>query len=207
MNGRRLYEEIGGVSERYLQEASNYRAKRRSGFWRVALIAAAIMLSLAVVLSTLAFSVGLILVDFLRTEQPDPPEQQPEYNTVAAMESVLLKRQGSLPVHSDGELGYFDGDYKLIWSESDSDQYYSVRLSKNELGQLLYLMQKPRADFTESSEQPTLQIWICLGDGIVISPYLKNTAGNTGHGEVFHYDPELEMTPELAAFIADCVST
>lgn len=205
MNGRRLYEEIGGVSERYLQEASNYRAKRRSGFWRVALIAAAIMLSLAVVLSTLAFSVGLILVDILRTEQPDPPEQ--EYHTVAAMESALLKSQGSLPVQNDGELGYFDGDYKLIWSESGSDQYYSVRLSKNELRELLYLMQKPRADFTDHSEQPTLQIWICLGDGIVVSPYLKNTAGNTGHGEVFHYDPELEMTPELAAFIADCALT
>ena len=90
MNGRRLYEEIGGVSERYLQEASNYRAKRRSGFWRVALIAAAIMLSLAVVLSTLAFSVGLILVDFLRTEQPDPPEQQPEYNTVDGEEVYFI---------------------------------------------------------------------------------------------------------------------
>lgn len=206
MNGRRLYEEIGGVSERYLQEASNYRPQKRYGLWRVALIAAAVSLVVAMVLGTLALSMGLILLG-LPDHEPEQPAQQPEYKTVAAMESAMQERQGTLPGLESEELAYFDGAYKLIWCESGSDAYYSVSLSEGELGYLLALMQSPREAFTERSEQPDMQLWICLGDGVVISPYLKNTAGNTGHGEVFDYHPELEMSPALTAYIAECVLT
>ena len=31
MNGRRLYEEIGGVEERYLQEAAYYYVRKKDG--------------------------------------------------------------------------------------------------------------------------------------------------------------------------------
>ena len=60
MNGRRLYEEIGGVDERYLQEAAVYRVKRKQApAWRALLIAAALTLAVALLLCTVAASVTI----------------------------------------------------------------------------------------------------------------------------------------------------
>ena len=68
-------------------------------------------------------------------------------------------------------------------------------------------MQSSRREYTAQSEQPTYQIWLSFGDGVVVSPYLKNTAGNAGHGTVFDYDPELEMSDDLAEYIAYYIET
>lgn len=207
MNGRRLYEEIGGVSERYLQQAATYRARRRTPVWRSLLIAAALILTVAMVLGTLAMSLGIALIGWLLNGTPDPGPgvDTPAISELAEMESTLAERQAHIqPLRAD-EIGYFDGYYTLIWSEYGSDEYYSVRISHEEMGHMLYLMQQTRTEFTEESEQPGMQIWLCMRDGLVISPYLKNSAGNTGHGEVFNYDPELELSDELAEFIARCV--
>jgi hypothetical protein len=74
--------------------------------------------------------------------------------------------------------------------------------------QLILMMQsKNRTEFTEQSAQPKYQIWLSFGDGVVVSPYLKNTAGNAGHGEVFDYDPELELGDALAERIAAYIET
>jgi hypothetical protein len=96
----------------------------------------------------------------------------------------------------------------LIWSEQGSDAYYTVSLSTSECEQLISMMQsKNRTEFTEQSAQPKYQIWLSFGDGVVVSPYLKNTAGNAGHGEVFDYDPELELGDALAEQIALYIET
>lgn len=210
MNGRRLYEEIGGVSERYLQQAASYRARRKNPAWRVVLIAAALMLVGALLLGTLAMSLGIILLD--RLLDNDEPEQgtdteTPVLSELAQMESTLTERQAQMQPLQAEELALFRGYYTLIWREIGSDEYYSVRLSKTEMSHMLYLMQESRTEISENSEQPAVQIWLCMGDGLVISPYLKNSSGNAGHGEVFDYDPELELSDELAEYIADCVLT
>ncbi|MBO5841505.1 MAG: hypothetical protein J6R46_00750, partial [Clostridia bacterium] len=96
----------------------------------------------------------------------------------------------------------------LIFSEQGSDAYYTVSLSTSECEQLILMMQsKNRTEFTEQSAQPKYQIWLSFGDGVVVSPYLKNTAGNAGHGEVFDYDPELELSDDLAERIAAYIET
>ena len=66
MNGRRLYEEIGGVDERYLQQAAAYRARKQAPAWRALLIAAALTLVGALLLCTIAASVTIgVLVGIL----------------------------------------------------------------------------------------------------------------------------------------------
>ena len=202
MNGRRLYEEIGYVDERFLQEAASYRARKKSPAWRALLIAAALLLSFTVLLGTVAAGVTIGVIGALIDR-----EEQPDQETLTPMEQMeKTMAQSSLKPLSADELAFF-GTPTLIWSEQGSDEYYSVTLSKSQCEQLVYLMQSSRREYTAQSEQPTYQIWLSFGDGVVVSPYLKNTAGNAGHGTVFDYDPELEMSDDLAKYIARYIET
>ena len=207
MSGRRLYEEIGGVDERYLQEAAGYRAKRKQApTWRVLLVAAALLMACVVVLSAVSAGVAIgVIFDALQEETvtPSNPTQDSTVLTpLAQMEQTMQTVEGTLEQQSADELGLLGGNAKLIWSEQGSDEYYSVTLNTAQVEQLVYLMQSSRREYTAQSEQPTYQIWLSFGDGVVVSPYLKNTAGNAGHGAVFDYDPELEMSDDLAEYIA-----
>ena len=202
MNGRRLYEEIGYVDERFLQEAAAYRARKKSPAWRALLIAAALLLSFTVLLGTVAAGVTIGVIGALIDR-----EEQPDQETLTPVEQMeLAMAQSALQPLSADELALF-GAPTLIWSEQGSDEYYSVTLSKSQCEQLVYLMQSSRREYTAQSEQPTYQIWLSFGDGVVVSPYLKNTAGNAGHGTVFDYDPELEMSDDLAKYIAYYIET
>ena len=208
MNGRRLYEEIGGVDERYLQEAAGYRAKRKQApTWRVLLVAAALLMACVVVLSAVSAGVAIgVIFDALQEETvtPSNPTQDSTVLTpLAQMEQTMQTVEGTLEQQSADELGLLGGNAKLIWSEQGSDVYYSVLLSDYELQNLLGKMQsKNRTEFTEQSAQPQYQVWICLGNGMVVTPYLKNSPGNVCHGKVFDYDPELELSDDLARSIA-----
>ena len=209
MNGRRLYDEIGGVSERYLQEASAYRARRKSPAWRIALIAAALVLVGTLLLGTLAMSFGAILLGLGSQEQPQPPEnhEQPAVYSIAKMESVLENKQSVLSPVKAENVPLFTGSAQLIWTDGESGEYYRVTLSEQELAGLLYLMQERQVDLDEDSEMPSYKIWISVGDGMVITPYLKADPGNAGHGELFDYDPELELSGDLIKLIMYCVET
>ena len=205
MNGRRLYEEIGGVDERYLQQAAAYRARRNAPAWRALLIAAALTLVGALLLCTIAASVTIgVLVGILGDgEEPTPPA--PMEQMELAMQEAQQKRT---PYSADEMEAVLFYQPMLIWSEQGSDAYYTVPLSTSECEQLILMMQsKNRTEFTEQSAQPKYQIWLSFGDGVVVSPYLKNTAGNAGHGEVFDYDPELELGDALAEQIALYIET
>ncbi|MBQ5362047.1 MAG: hypothetical protein IIU63_01750, partial [Clostridia bacterium] len=92
MNGRRLYEEIGGVDERYLQQAAAYRARRSAPAWRALLIAAALTLVGALLLCTIAASVTIgVLVGILGDgEEPTPPA--PMEQMELAMQEAQQKR-------------------------------------------------------------------------------------------------------------------
>lgn len=206
MNGRRLYEEIGGVDERYLQEAAGYRARKKAPVWRAVLIAAALMMACVVLLTAVSAGVAIgAILDALRQE-PDSPshpvEDSQDLTPLEQMELTMQTAEEYLLQHSADELALFDESPRLIWNEQGSDAYYSVYLSERELDTLLGLMQsKRRTEYTADSEQPQYNVWLSFGNGVVVSPYLKNTPGNTGHGEVFDYDPELEMSDDIAKCI------
>ncbi len=196
MNGRRLYEEIGGVDERYLQQAATYRARKQSPVWRAVLIAAALLLCFTLLVGTVSASVTIGVIRALINSGEQVPE---EIAPIAQMEQAMAQEQH---VSLSAEQLDFFGRPTLIWSEQGSDEYHSVMLSTYECERLVYLMQINRQEYTEQSESPKYQIWLSFGDGVVVSPYLRNTAGNAGHGEVFDYDPELEMSDDLAEQIA-----
>ena len=205
MNGRRLYEEIGYVDERYLQEAAAYRVRKKSPAWRAVLIAAALTLVGALLLCTIAASVTIGVLVGVLGEGQDPTPPAPMEQMEQVMQEAQQKRT---PYSADEVEAVLFYQPMLIWSEQGSDAYYTVSLSTSECEQLISMMQsKNRTEFTEQSQAPKYQIWLSFGDGVVVSPYLKNTAGNAAHGEVFDYDPELELGDALAERIALYIET
>ena len=207
MNGRRLYEEIGGVDERYLQQAAVYRARRKAPAWRAVLIAAAALMACVVLLSAVSAGVAIgAILDALKQE-PDfpshPNEDMPLLTPLEQMEQTMQTAQAELTAVSADQLGLYDDYAVLIWRERGSDAYYVEHLTVLERDMMLGLMQrKGRTEFTAKSEQPQYDVWLYLGDGMVVSPYLKNSPGNVGRGAVFAYDPELELGDDLAEYIA-----
>ncbi len=204
MNGRRLYEEIGYVDEKYLQQAATYAVRRRSSTWRVMLIAASIMLACTLLLGTIAASFALDAIrDWLtQQEQATPPTPMEQ------MELAMTKAKRTHKALSADELTFFDHEPMLIFCEVGSHAYYTVSLSNEQLRLLVMQMQNNRRPYdAQTSVAPTYQIWLSFGDGVVVSPYLKNTAGNAGHGEVFDYDPELELGNALAQALLDCIQS
>jgi hypothetical protein len=212
MNGRRLYEEIGGVDERYLQQAAAYRARKQAPAWRALLIAAALVLVGSLLVGTLALSIGVgvvggMIMDELipPTNDQQPPQSEAPIYSIAEMEkSIAQRQQGIIPLEQE-KVPLFGGDAQLIWTDGVSGDYYRVSLTRDECNAILSLMQKEQKDIGEHSEQPSYQIWVSLGDGTVISPYLKVNAGNTGHGELFDYDPEIELSEQMIKQIMRCV--
>lgn len=212
MNGRRLYEEIGGVDDKYLQQAAYYHARKKSKSspWRVLLVAAVLMLVSALVVVTVGASIAIgVIVDLLQNvpEVPDEPTQdQEQLSAVAKMELTMQTVQRTQTPLSAEKINFFNATPTLIFSEQGSEEYYTVRLTKEQCTKLIGTMQNnQRTEFSEQSPVPEYRIWLSFGDGVVVSPYLKNTPGNAGHGALFDYDPELEMNDVLAELITRCI--
>lgn len=207
MNGRRLYEEIGGVDERFLQQAGTYCARKKSPVWRIALIAAVLTLVGALLLCAVAAGVAIGWINSWEQGDNHAPDEETPPTCVEQMEQVMQQSQATMmPLLAD-EINCFDQVPTLIWSEQGSDTYYTVRLTDVECEELVNLMQSSRRPHTEQSKEPKYRIWLSFGDGVVVSPYLKNTAGNACHGSVFAYDPELELSDALARKIAQYIGT
>lgn len=210
MNGRRLYEEIGGVDERYVQEAAGYRARKRLSVWRTMLVAAAVLTACAVLLTAVSAGVAIgVILDASRQESDIPSypnEDRPQLTPLEQMEQTMQAAQAEQTAVSADQLALYDDYSVLIWREQGSDEYYVEHLTDHERDVLLGLMQsKRRTEFTAESEQPQYDVWLYLGEGMVVSPYLKNSPGNVGRGAVFAYDPELELGDDLAKCIAQFI--
>ncbi len=92
---------------------------------------------------------------------------------------------------------------RLAWQyEGEDTVYLSRRLTKNEVNKLTALSQNGNA--LPVGEESTLpcKLWILLGDGTVITPYLKSSYGNIGAATLFDYSAELIPSDEFAS----CVS-
>ena len=103
------------------------------------------------------------------------------------LDSVLGASYESLSFDSTPDL--FDGEPRLIWETADG-QLYGVTLSAAELDHLD--RESGRGDkIGDLSLEAEVKVWISYGNGLVISPYLEDTPGNVGYGELFDYLPEI----------------
>jgi hypothetical protein len=102
----------------------------------------------------------------------------------------------------------FDGSTKLIWKYSDEESYRVCTISSASDTKSIQRALEHKKNFSEVSEPAVDSIdgfWICFGDGLVYTPYLKSSDGNVGYGELFDYEQELEPSKSFATFIREII--
>lgn len=197
-----LFDNIGNINDRYVAEAQAYRGTyRRSVRRRAAVVAIAAVLAVVLLMVSLPLAISMMQPgDFF--DNPDGPskgEHAPgEYSSLS---NLLTDCSADMsPLSASPDLS--DGTARLVWSVDD--RLYSVDLTGSELSELVSYMLQSRGD---RPTPHTTQVWLCFGDGRVVSPELHNSAGNIGIGNLFSYSAELEPSPEVIACIRNIIET
>ena len=195
-----LLDEIGNVSDVYLQEALTYKKERRNA--RPWIAAVACILAVALVGGGLLNS-PLFDNIFNVFDKADAPEA----STPATLDSFLSDHRNTLQctATSEGELDYFGSTYLVLQYEGDETLYRSRNLTKNEVSRIHNLLGKGES-VGASSPDLLCRVWLVCEDGTVLSPYLKNTDGNKGHAVLFDYEAEILPSSDLISCISDILN-
>ena len=205
MNNKRrkaafLLDEIGNVSDVYLQEALSYKKERfyaRPWVAAVACILAVVLVGGGLINSPLMDNIFGV---FDKAEAPN--EEAP-----ATLDSFLSENRGALTCTavSEDELNYFGSTYLVLQYEGDETLYRSRDLTSREVDKMLDLMGQG-ASVGEASPTLLCRVWLVCEDGTVLSPYLKNTAGNKGLAVLFDYEAEILPSSSLISCISDILN-
>ncbi len=189
-----LLAEIGEIDDELLCQAVSYRKKRRVNS-KAAAIAATL---------TLVFCLTVAVSLSIRDVQNSSDDVMNDI----ALESLFtsLDRTDGFSYVSDSEsLPYFDGEAHIVWQYSSGKGYYlSGGISGDRLASLTGDLGRGEA-VGESSPILDVKVWILLGDGRVLSPYLELSSGNISN-EVFDYEAEIVPSDSLVQKIQSVLS-
>lgn len=203
-----LFSEIGGIDERLLYEAEVYAPKHRV-MPRILLVAACLILTVSLCLGSVVVAsraIDRILPMLQDVTKPD--NDFPETSSPKTLDEVLLLSQNTAAydrIRAE-EFDFYDGKARLVWQYGDSQEVCVSRaLTSTELARLEREAGRSQ-NVGEVSPTLTCRVWISLGDGTVVSPYLKLTEGNVGVAQFFDYDVELMPTEEFNSQISDILN-
>lgn len=209
-----LFRAIGDIDDKLVSEALDYKPKRRRipPFVSVMSTVAAALLVLLLVVSLLPGLLdgsGDAPADTGGSEPPSAPVW-----TVAEGHTENLALLSCLDdVKERAESGtkaptLTDGHARIIFRDERDGIYYEVPLggaSNAELERLVALLRSPdkEAPVPAGSESPPFSLWVTLGDGVAVSPYLDYGSGNLFYGTLDSYVPEYLPSESLAAFLCE----
>lgn len=185
-----ILDAIGEIDDEYLAAALSYKRKRGVGS-RLLIIAATLAMSLTLIVGAV-IGARLVSKNDMEAEAPNA-ENVADGDRLSSVMLSLANKESFTHVESETELPYTDGNAYIVWQyEGESGYYLSEALSYREID---YLKSQIGRGEDVGGKSPTLEckMWILLGDGRVVSPYLKVTLGNISNA-VFDY--EAEITPE-----------
>ncbi len=224
-NSEILLDAVGNIGDRFIFEAEAYvPSKRVSPLRRFTIIAVSLTLILTLTVSVLvgtltrqnAESAEDDSVDHVQTDAesgtPDndlhkPPEALP----VQSLSSTLIsmkEQTASLSSTLDRDT-LFDGVARIIWKYEGEDDYRMCSMSRTDAASVASALRSKknftRVDATDESDGID-GMWICMGDGMVYSPYLETSNGNVGYGTLFDYERELEPSTEFTELVESIIS-
>lgn len=199
-----LFREIGGIDDRLIHEAATYRP-RQSAMPRVMLIAACLALSLVL-------SVGAFLLANRKDDASDDEAvgQPPVSESPATpdLDTILLSQRETASytvLDSADALDLFSGNARVVWQYADSDALcVSRELTGNEIKDLSAELGKG-VSVGDASPALSCKVWIVMGDGRVVSPYLKSSAGNCG-SDLFDYNAEILPNATFTSCISEILA-
>ena len=210
-----LLDEIGGVSDFYLQEARNYRPTPKKHIFRnFILVAATLSLVFSILFIMLLPALRAIVAS--NVDHEVPPETREEDSRSNADSTVTdsgdpmavairMAPETSYRALSSPEAAQLLlGERHILW-EAGGTVYVSRTLSENEIKRVTDRIGEGR-QVGETSPDQNYRVWITLGDGRVISPYLNPSPGNVGI-DLFDYEVEYIPSNSFASVVSDILST
>ena len=207
----RLYDAIGGIDDKLIYDAQTPARAREYVYTRqrhrITVIAVACLFCIVAV-------VTLRLPDVIRENSKSPSDTNADTHSNAIQDK--LEGHITLEAMLDGitvsskveqvkieDIDLLDSTAKLIWQHDGEDAYNVTFISeKSDLNVITTQLDHPASQLSEDdSESVGVKVWISYGDGRVVSPYLKNTRGNTGYGVLFDYSAEVEPSEKLTSTI------
>ena len=197
-----LFCELSGIDERIAAEAmeESGREVRRTPKRAFVILAAALLL--------ISVTVGSFLIGNL--EQLDDADGKEATSSTFTLTDALEKAQSSDRVMSYKEsedVELFDGVTRIVWKDDGEYRAIALRGTKEEkeLDRAMALSFK-NALSVSGTESELTPVWISYGDGRVVTPYLKDSVGNVGYGELFDYDAEMIPSNEMTELVESLVS-
>ena len=179
--GEILYDVIGGISDIYVTEAALPFKRRSNGVSarRMLLIAATVTMSLVMLFAVFA--------NFGKNTATAPDDK-----TNYPINDIVIPDGAEIWMKTREDINLFSDSPLLIIRKYGEEDFTVITLKKPEYKRLTDI-----GDFADVKEgmDPGYEVWICDGNGVVFSPYLKLSAGNLGYGEIFDYSPEV-ILPE-----------
>ena len=208
----RLLDSIGNIDDSLIDEAIGYKAARRVNLYRFGLMAACIALVFVIaVASPLLRKLAEVgnggaqggennngVVE--NTNKNEGNEDEVGNDRLGTSMLSIRDSLEGYDVYPSAENLSYVGQTSLVWRYADSDEVYVATLSSKQLGELMDAMGSGK-EVGESSPELDCYVWIVDGQGAVVSPYLKDNAGNEGC-EVFDYEAEIIPDDDFV----DCVS-
>lgn len=207
-----LLDEIGNVSDVYLQEALTYRKRKANNRPWIAAVACILVVVLVGggLLSSPLFN-NIFGGSFNKAENPEaenpatnPSETQ---KPTVALDSYLSESRATLNCTTlqKADVSYFGATYLLLQYEGDDFFYRSRNLTVSEVDRISSLLGKGKS-VGASSPELLCRVWLVCEDGTVLSPYLQNTNGNRGHAVLFDYEAEILPSSSLISCISDILN-
>ena len=205
----RLFDAIGMIDDRMIAEAENAYSRTPSRkphtfFRRYAV-------SLTVVLLVVGMIGGFVVSNMSDQVNSDIFDNDMTGN--AANEGVQISQSLDFVlsnVTADtadtvalDEIDFFDGEVSLIWSLEGEDEYHKLTFeAKDAVNTIKSCMSKSTQQISATSTDTfACSVWVSYGNGEVVSPYLKEAAGNVGYSTLFDYSPEVVPSESFTEFV------
>ncbi len=189
-----LFQAIGELDDRLLQSALLYRSPKRTPMLRRWLPLAATLTFCAVLILTV-----LILPAMLKGLLPPAPSTDSAPHADMLSETMLSLRNGGemQALASEEEIPFFDGNAYLICQYTEDGSFYiSEALTERDAEHLTSALGIGKS-VDPDAEPLECRVWLVLGNGDVLSPYLALSDGNVGKATLFDYEAELVPSQEF----------
>ena len=190
----RLFEGIGLIDDRFIEEADTY-VPRRAVVRRKFAVIAALAACFSIIM---VFSIGSMMFGSPSGNVTTPPNENSPTTQLSGFELVLSSGSTEERKIDIETLDLLDGRMRLIWQDIESGEYYEAIITKFEAEALR--SSNSSATMISGEAVPRFRIWIVGENGETTSPELIESAGNIYYGKLFDYLPELCVSE---SFIAD----
>ncbi len=183
-----LLAQLSYIDEEHIAYADSYFAKRRPSkkpLYSAICTAAAVFIIMTFALSSVFSRISTDL---------DSPADISEASGIASVLSGANAQSSASP-------DLFTPC--IVWQTEGNEGYSILKLTEDEIKALSADISNGKT--AEPHDSPDIKMWICPGDGTVISPYLIPANGNTGIS-LFDYKPELIPSKSFERILENIVN-